>query len=103
MKLLDNAQNQPTKFRTKNWAEKNDDASGLYSKYSQIKFRSSMLRSSLCDYSDAYKLVKGLYQQQHKQKIIQIMEIEKKYCAPFTDCIIKINNTQIEMLKTLMQ
>ena len=102
MKLLDNAQNQPTKFRTKNWVEKNDDASGLYDKYSQIKFRSSMLKSSLCDYSDAYKIVKGLYQLQHKQKIIRIMEIEKKYCAPFTDCIIKINNTQIEMLRTLM-
>ena len=28
--LLDNAPNQPTKFRTKNWVEINDDSRGTY-------------------------------------------------------------------------
>ena len=52
--LLDSTPNQPTKFRTKNWVEINDDAYGMYNIDSQIKFKTSMLRSSLCDYSDAY-------------------------------------------------
>ena len=57
--LLDNASNQPSKFRTKNWIEINDDIRGGYSPNKQIRFKTTMLRSSLCDYSDAYILVKG--------------------------------------------
>ena len=57
--LLDNTPNQPTKFRTKNWVEINDESRRTYSTNSQITFKTSMLRSSLCDYSDAYILVKG--------------------------------------------
>ena len=57
--LLDNTPNQPTKFRTKNWIEINDDSHGMYNTNSQIKFKTSMLRSSLCDYSDADILVSG--------------------------------------------
>ena len=52
--LLDNAPNQPTKFRTKNWVEINDDSRGTYNTNSQIKFKTLIFRSSLCDYSDAY-------------------------------------------------
>ena len=54
MNLLDNTPNQITKFRTKNWVEINDDLCGTYNTNSQIKFKNSMLRSSLCAYSDAY-------------------------------------------------
>ena len=57
--FLDNVSNQPSKFRTKNWAEINDSVRGLYSPNKQTKFKTTMLRSSLCDYSDAYILVKG--------------------------------------------
>ena len=57
--LLDNASNQPSKFRTKNWVEINDESRGTYSVNRQINFKTSMLRSSLCDYSDTYILVKG--------------------------------------------
>ena len=57
--LLDNAPNQPTKFRTKIWADINDGSRGTYNTNSQIKLKTSMLRSSLCDYSDAYMLVSG--------------------------------------------
>ena len=57
--LLDNAPNQPTKFRTKNWVEINHNSRGTYSSDCQIKFKTSMLRSDLCDYSDAYILVSG--------------------------------------------
>ena len=57
--LLENTPNQPTKFRTKNWVEINDDSRGTYNTNSQIRFETSMLRSSLCDYSEAYILVSG--------------------------------------------
>ena len=49
--------NQPSKFRTKNWVEVNDESRGTYNVNSQIKFKTSTLRSSLCEYSDAYILV----------------------------------------------
>ena len=57
--LIDDASNQPSKFRTKNWVEINDESRGTYSVNSQIKFKTAMLKSSLCDYSDAYILAKG--------------------------------------------
>ena len=57
--LLDSASNKPSKFRTKNWVEINDDIRGAYSPNKQIRFKVAMLRSSLCDYSDVYILVKG--------------------------------------------
>ena len=57
--LDDNKSNQPSKFRTKNWVEINDESRGTYNGNSQIKFKTTMLKSSLCDYSDAYILVKG--------------------------------------------
>ena len=52
--LLDNTPNQPTKFRTKNWVEINDDVRGINKTDSQIKFKTPMLEPSLCDYNDAY-------------------------------------------------
>ena len=36
--LLENAPNQPSKFRAKNWMEINDDARGVYSPNKQIRF-----------------------------------------------------------------
>ena len=57
--FIDDTSNQPSKFRTRNWVEINDESRGVYNVGSQIKFKTTMLKSSLCDYSDAYILVKG--------------------------------------------
>ena len=57
--LLEDESNKPSKFRTRNWVEINDDARGTYSPNRQIKFKTLMLRSSFCDYGDAYIVVKG--------------------------------------------
>ena len=57
IQLLENTPNQPIKFRTKSWVEVNDETRGTYNVNSQIKFKTSMSRSILCDYSDAYILV----------------------------------------------
>ena len=56
--LLDNTPNQPFKFRTKNWVEINDDLHRTYNTNSQIKFKTMMLKSSLCDFNNAYIVVK---------------------------------------------
>ena len=64
--LLDNASNQPSKFKTENWVETNDESRRVYNVNSQIKFQTRMLKYSLCDYSDAYILAKG-----KKQSITQ--------------------------------
>ena len=56
----DDTSNQPSKFRTRSWIEINDESRGAYNVNSQIKFKTTMLKSSLCDYSDAYILVKGI-------------------------------------------
>ena len=52
--LIDDASNQPCKFRTKNWVEINDESTRTYNVNSQIKFKTTMLKYSLRDYSDAY-------------------------------------------------
>ena len=54
--LLDNASNQPSKFRTRIWVEINDESRGTQTGNS-IKFKTTILRSNLCDYADAYILV----------------------------------------------
>ena len=49
--LLDNTPNQPSKFRSKYSVEINDASCGTYNTNSQTKFKTSLLKSSLCDYS----------------------------------------------------
>ena len=43
--LLDNASNQPYKFKTRNWVQMNDESRGTYTGNS-IKFKTTMLRSN---------------------------------------------------------
>ena len=50
--LLDNTLNETTKFRTKNRVEINNYSRGRYNTNSRIKFKTSMLKSNLYDYSD---------------------------------------------------
>ena len=99
--LLDNEINQPSKFRTRNWVEMNDDIRGASSPNKQIRFKTAMLRSSLCTYSDAYILVKGNISVNNNAGAgVAANNTNKKVifknCAPFTNCISKINNTQID-------
>ena len=50
---LDNSSNQLSKFRTKNSIEINDQSRGVYNTNSDIRFKTKVLKSSLCDYGDA--------------------------------------------------
>ena len=66
--LLNDESNQLSKFRTKNWVEMNDESRGNYTS-NNIKFKTTMLRSNLCDYADATrpKCAKNYYYQQDKK------------------------------------
>ena len=95
--LLDNTPNQPTRFRTKNWVEIIYDSRGTYNTNTQIKFKTLILRSSLYDYSDAYILIKGtisIAAQARDNPNNANKKVVFKNCAPFTDRISEINNTQ---------
>ena len=47
------------RFVTKKWIEVYDQSGGIYNVNKEIRIKTSMLRSDLCDYSDAYILVTG--------------------------------------------
>ena len=98
--LIDDPSNQPSKFRAKNWVEINDESRGAYNVNSQ------MLKSSLCDYSDAYILVKGTISVNNTAAAgAAVNNINKKVIfkngAPFTNCISEINNTPIDNAKDI--
>ena len=57
--LLDNTTSEPYKFETRNRVEINDESRGTDNEINQIRFKKSMIKSNLSDYSDAYVHVKG--------------------------------------------
>ena len=92
--MLDNAWNQLSKFRTKNWVEINGESRGGYTTGSDIKFKTTMLSSSLCDYANAYIFVKEtitITGAGNDAAARQANERNKgvifKNCAPFSKCI----------------
>ena len=97
--LVDDTTNQPSKFRTRHWVKINDKLKGRYHNCN-IRFKTSMIRSNLCDYSDAYILIKGSITLPNKAvagTVVNYANIKVifKTCATFTDCITEINNTQV--------
>ena len=99
--LLNDESNQPSKFRTRNWIEINDEARGTYSPNKQIKFKTLILRSSLCGSGDAYVLVKrnitvNNTAAERAPATITNKKVIFKNCASFTNCTSEINNTQID-------
>ena len=73
----------------------------MYNTTSQIRFKTSMLRSSLCDYSDGYILVKGTITVANTAAVGEATnnadkKVIFKNCAPFTSCRSRINNKQID-------
>ena len=106
--VLDYASYQSSKFRAKNWVEINDESRGTYNANNQVKFKTTMLKSSLCHYSDAYILVKGkitITEEGNDAAARQADERDKgaafKNCAPFINCISEINNTKVDNAKDI--
>ena len=105
--LLNNELNKPSKFRTRNWVEKNDKSRGAYTG-NNIKFKTTILRSNLCDYADAYILVKetititGAGADNTARQADERNEgVAFKNCAPFIKWINRINNTEIDNAKDI--
>ena len=106
--LINDLSNQPSKFRTKSWVEINDESRGTYNVNSQIKFKTTMLKSSLCDYSDAYIFVEGKItitgagdDAAARQADQRGKGVAFKNCAPFINCITGTNNTQVDNAKDI--
>ena len=86
----------------KTWIETNDDSCGTYNTNSQFKFKTSILSSGLCDYSDANILVKGtisIAAQAGDNLNNDNKKIVFKNSAPFTDYTRKISNIKIDNAK----
>ena len=87
---------QLSKFVTRQYVKVNS-LSNTYNENKSIRFKTPMLRSSLCDYSDTYILVKGTAtvtrnEPRDRQNRLLIL----KNNAPFVSCMTKINNEFIE-------
>ena len=101
--LLDSASNQPSKFRTRNWVEINDESRGACPA-NDIRFKTTMLRCNLCDYADVYILVNGRITitgagddvAARRQADERDKGVIFKNCAPFTKCMSRINNKDID-------
>ena len=95
-------------FITKKWVEVHDQSGSADDRCKsnkQIRFKTSMLRSDLCDFSDAYIVVKGdiTLTKTNGRGIIDIRNrfLAFKNNAPFTNCISKINNVLIDNAEDL--
>ena len=96
--LLGTAPGDVSRFITKKWIEVHDQSSNAEDRYKpskQTRFKTSMLRSDLCDFSDEYIVVKRTITltKTDGRKFIDIrnMFLAFKNNAPFTNCISKIN------------
>ena len=94
--LLNNESDKPSKFRTRNWVEINDDSRGTYTS-NNIKFKTAMLRSDLCDYAGAYILANGRIiiigagdAAAARQAVERDKGVTFNNCAPFIKCINRI-------------
>ena len=100
--LLDNESNKPSTFRTRNWVEINDESRGTYTG-NDINFKTAMLRFNLFDYADAYILVNRRITITGTEDDVAGRWADErdngetfKNCAPFTKCMSRINNTDID-------
>ena len=81
-----------SKFVTRKWNIANDQSNSNYDVGTEIIYNTEVLKSSLCDYNNAYILVRG------NNTIIgqQITQVAFKNSSPFSKCITKIDGTTID-------
>ena len=80
------------RFVTKKWIDVYDQSEKNYNTNKEIRIKTSMLRSDLCDFSDAYIVVKGditLEGDNDANKHNKNLAFTNN--APFTNCISNIN------------
>ena len=101
--LLGNIPDKVPRFITKKWIEVHDQSGETYNTNKQIRFKTSMLSSDLCDYSDVYIFVKGIATVNADERDRDEMnrQVILKDNAPFISCISKINGALIENAEDL--
>ena len=100
-KLLDTAYDKVSKFVTKKWKEVQNLSGGGYDTSKQIRFKASMLRSDLCDYSEAYVWVRGDVTASNEGNVNFDRKFVFRNNAPFLSCILKINSKLVENAEDL--
>ena len=83
------------RFVTKKWIKVYDQSRGSYSVNKEIRLKTSMLRSDLYDYSDAYIVVKRAITVVRPDNAKRNKATAFKNNAPFINCISKINGIKI--------
>ena len=100
--LLDHKDEDGPKFQTKKWHIVNDQNNGQYDKgdtnNSTIKFSTEILKSFICDYSDAYLLVTGDIAVRNGNANTKVVF---KNCYPFTRSDIQLNNEYLDTCENL--
>ena len=102
--LLGTTLDEIPRFITKKWVEVHDQSGSAEDRYKpskQIRFKTSMLRSDLCDFSDAHIVVKGTINVARPNNNAYDKKLAFKNNAPFVSCISKINNTLIDNAEDL--
>ena len=94
--LLNGSDNENSKFSTKKRYVIDSESKCTYSNKNPIKFLTSSLQSSLCDYSDAYILVTGNIDVTNGDNNTKVAF---KKCAPFKKCITEISETFVDDAK----
>ena len=86
----------------KNGSKKNDPSEGNYDVNKEIRIKTSMLRSDLCDFSDAYIVVEGdITLEGDNDANKRNKNLAFKNNAPFINCISKINGVKIDNAEDL--
>ena len=78
------------KFVTKKWIEVYNQSEGNYDINKEIRIKKSMLRSDLCDFNDAYIVVKGTITVTEPDNAKKNKAVAFKNNAPFINCISKL-------------
>ena len=90
------------RFVTKKWIEVYDQSEKNYSPNKEIRIKTSMLRSDLCDFSDAYIVVEGdITLEGDNDANKRNKNLAFKNNAPFINCISKINGVKIDNAEDL--
>ena len=93
IKLLNDSSNEKSKFATKKWyVIDSQTTKGKYKQGDTIKFEIETIKSSLCDYADAFILVTGKITINPDNNT----DVAFKNCAPFSTCTIKINDVFVD-------
>ena len=100
--LLGSEHDEVSRFITKKWIEVQSQSGNTYNTSKPIRFKTSMLGSDLCDYSDAYVWVKGKITVTNPNDNANFnKELTLKNNAPFISCISKINGELVENAEDL--